>query len=494
MRWFQRVLACGAAVTAATLTLPAAPGVTAARVTTKTTLTASAASAKQDAFVTFTARVTSGHGTVTGLVSFTDSSNGSPLAIVKLAKGAAKLTTAALAPGTRKIVARYLGSSKFGTSASAARRVTVAAMSEATAYQIDPAHDGRQASGVLHTASLHKKWSVTLGGKGSSGAAGAGDVSYPLIAGGLVFVTVENASGHGSVLYALRAGTGAKAWSVHLPGTFGFSALTYDGRRLFAVNDNGVLTEFVASTGQEVDSGQLPGEPSATAPPTAYDGVVYVVGTGSGGILYALTEADRTFRWGASVENGDKSAPAVDNSGVYLSFAGQQDYRISLSGAHGWHRSNGTEGGGGSTAVLHGGDVYARGAHDSPLILAKPSGRSVGSFASDTAPAFGGTSMFTLAGGRLVAVGASGSPDRWTFGDGTLVTAPVVSGGTVFAGSSDGTVYGVSATTGKRVWSGSAGSQIVGPDEQNADVLAGMAIGDGLLVVPAGRSLTAFAG
>jgi outer membrane protein assembly factor BamB len=424
-------------------------------------------------------------------VSFTDSSNGSPLAIVKLSNGVAKLTTAALAPGTRKIIARYTGSSKFGTSASAARRVTVAATSEAVAYQIDPAHDGRQAAGVLHTSSLHKKWSVTLGGKDSSGAAGAGDVSYPIIASGLVFVTVENASGHGSVLYALRAGTGAKAWSVHLPGTFGFSALAYGGRRLFALNDDGVLTEFVASTGQEVASGQLPGQSDFTAPPTVYDGVVYATGAGSGGTLYAITMADGLGRWRASVDNGDKSAPAVDSSGVYVSFAGQQDYRFSLSGKPRWHHNTGIEGGGGSTAVLHGGDVYARGAHDSPVILAESTGRSVGSFASDTAPAFGGTSMFTLSGGHLVAVGVSGSPDRWTFGSG-LVTAPVVSGGTVFVGGSNGTVYGVSATTGKRIWSGSAGSQILGPDEQNADVLVGMAIGNGLLVAPAGRSLTAF--
>ena len=59
------------------------------------------------------------------------------------------------------------------------------------------------------------------------------------------------------------------------------------------------------------------------------------------------------------------------------------------------------------------------------------------------------------------------------------------------AGGGSGTVYGVPASTGKRIWSGSAGSQILGPDEQNADVLVGLAIGNGLLVVPAGRSLTA---
>jgi outer membrane protein assembly factor BamB len=67
-----------------------------------------------------------------------------------------------------------------------------------------------------------------------------------------------------------------------------------------------------------------------------------------------------------------------------------------------------------------------------------------------------------------------------------LVTAPVVNNGVVYVGSSTGTVYGVS-TTGKQVWSGTAGTQIVGP---NSDIA--MAIGGGLLVVPAGNVLTAF--
>jgi outer membrane protein assembly factor BamB len=69
-----------------------------------------------------------------------------------------------------------------------------------------------------------------------------------------------------------------------------------------------------------------------------------------------------------------------------------------------------------------------------------------------------------------------------------------VAGGAVFAGSSTGRVYAVSAATGKRIWTGVAGSVIRRPDEQNADVLVGMAVGHGLLVVPAGNALAAFGG
>jgi outer membrane protein assembly factor BamB len=317
-------------------------------------------------------------------------------------------------------------------------------------------------------------------------------VSYPVIAGGRVFVTVENSQSYGTELYALDASTGAADWSVGLGGTYGFSALAYDGQRVFALNYNGVLTAFAASTGHELWAAQMPGQYAFTAPPTGYDGVVYVSGAGSGGTLYAVSEAGGVVRWTAPVQNGDKSSPAVRNSGVYVSYACQQDYGFNLRGQLAWHYSTSCEGGGGSTAVLHGSSVYARGANDAPVILSKASGMLTGSFTSATAPAVDSTNMYTLQDGNLVAVDPSGSPNRWTFSNGNLVTAPVVNGGVVFVGSSNGTVYGVSTSSGHPMWTGTAGSTILGPDEQNADVLVGMAVGGGLLVVPAGNELTAF--
>src|SRR5579859_147673 len=465
-----------------------------ALVTTTTMLTSSAVSITRDSWVTFTAKVSAASGTPTGSVTFTDQSNGSILDTATLSSGTATFSTAALTPGTRSIVAHYSGSSTFAASTSAALGISVAQTgSFATAYQVDSSHDGQQTGGTLGVASLTKKWSVTLGGTTSYGPA---PVSYPVIAGGRVFVTVENSQSYGTELYALNASTGATDWSVGLGGLYYFSALTYDGRRIFTLNYNGVLTAFVAGTGHELWSRQMPGQYAFTAPPTAYDGVVYVSGAGVGGTVYAVSEADGVVRWQRAVQNGDKSSPAVDDTGAYVSYACQQDYRFSLRGHLVWHYSTACEGGGGSTAVLYGNSVYARGEKglDTPIILSKSAGTSRGIFASDTAPAFDSTSMYTLQSGDLVAVDPSGSPDRWEFGDGTLVTAPVVNGGVVFAGSSDGTVYGVSASSGAQLWSGTAGSTILGPDEQNADVLTGMAVGGGLLVVPAGNALTAFGG
>jgi outer membrane protein assembly factor BamB len=458
---------------------------------TTTTLAASTTSTQYDTSIVFTARVTARHATPTGSVTFSDASNGSVLDTATLSAGTATLTTASLAPGTRQIVASYAGGTGFAPSASTALNVAVASGSQATTYQTDARHDGDQQQGELSVSTLSQKWQVTLGGTGSY-LAGGGDVSYPVIAGGRVFVTVENTTSYGTVLYALDQSTGATDWSAAIAGTYGFSALTYDGQHVFVVNFNGVLTDFDAGTGSQVWSMQLPGQYAFTAPPTAYNGVVYISGAGSGGTVYGVSEADAAVRWTASVENGDKSSPAVDESGAYVSYACKQDYRFTLAGAAVWHHSTGCEGGGGSTAVLHGSSLYARGAQDTPLVLSTADGTQSGTFASSTAPALDATNMYTLSNGNLVAVGPSGSPNRWTFGNGTLVTAPIVYGGTVFVGSSTGTVYGVSASTGAQVWSGTAGTTIVGPDEQNADVLVGMEVGANMLFVPASNVLTAF--
>jgi outer membrane protein assembly factor BamB len=459
---------------------------------TITSLRSSTTSSRYDSWVTFRAQVSA----KSGRVAFTDTSNGTVLGTAAVRDGTATFSTAALAPGTRTVAARYLGSAHSGRSSPAATRIRVAATAaatEAVAYQVDDRHDGNQGGPALRAGSLARKWSVTLGGKGG-GDVEAGDVSYPVIAGGRVFVTVENSVGYGSKLYALNAATGKTEWSTALGGAYGFSALAYDGQRLFSLNEDGVLTAFTAATGHENWATVLPGD-SYGAAPTAYDGAVYVSGSADiGGAVYGISEANGTITWAHTVSDGDNSSPAVGSSGVYVSYDCQQDYRFSLSGALIWHRNPDCYGGGGSTAVMHGSSIYARGSDDSPLILSKSSGQVTGSFASDTAPAVSSSTMYTLQKGKLVAVSASGSPDRWSFGGGNLVTPPIVDGGVVYEGSRSGRVYGVSATSGHQVWSAKAGSVIVASDEQNADVRIGMAVGGGLLVVPAGPALTAFAG
>jgi hypothetical protein len=48
--------------------------------------------------------------------------------------------------------------------------------------------------------------------------------------------------------------------------------------------------------------------------------------------------------------------------------------------------------------------------------------------------------MFTVERGKFYAGSLIGSAAYWSFGDGTLVTAPITDAGVVFEGSSGGTV------------------------------------------------------
>jgi len=129
--------------------------------------------------------------------------------------------------------------------------------------------------------------------------------------------------------------------------------------------------------------------------------------------------------------------------------------------------------------------LYAEGFGDPPLILSAATGKTAGSFAAGSIPAFDNTNMYILRSGNLVAVDPSGNPDRWARGGGMLVTPPVADNGAVFAGASNGQVYGFSPT-GRKIWTAAAGQGI------GSDAYSGLAIGDRMLVVPAGHVIAAF--
>ena len=362
---------------------------------------------------------------------------------------------------------------------------------QAVAYQVDPGHSGYQADGGLGLP-LRRRWTASF----------SAPTSYPLVAGGMVYVTA--AANTGSTLYALDQADGHVVWAQPVPGTYSFSAAAYDGGRVFVLNFDGVLRAFDAATGAPAWSLQLPGQWAFTSPPTATGGIVYAGGAGSGGTLYSVVEASGAVLATQPVLNGDHSSPAV-SGGVFVSYACDQAFGFSLVKLVPlWHHDGPCEGGGGKTAVAANGRVYARDFLGN-LILDASTGAELGAFApagtAALAPATDGSSLFVLAGspGTLTAQSAAGGPARWSFtGDGGLDTAPLAvsspSGEYVLEGSSSGMLYALDAATGTLLWSSDAGAPIAGPDEQNATQLTGLAAGQGLLVVPAGNTVVAYSG
>jgi outer membrane protein assembly factor BamB len=359
----------------------------------------------------------------------------------------------------------------------------------AVAYQVDTAHSGFQSDPAL-APPLTRRWVASL----------PASPSYPLIAAGSVFVTAASASGTGSSLYALAQSDGHVAWQKSIPGTYGYSAAAYDAGRVYVVNFNGLLEAFDAVTGALDWSLQLPAQSSFTSPPVAGDGIVYTGGAGSGGTVYAVDESTGALLASQPVENGDHSSPALAGGSVFVSYACNQAYGFTQGKlAPLWHYSTSCEGGGGKTVVAAGGRIYTRD-FDGNLILDAATGTLLGSFAAGTtprAPAVDQTAMFTLEGGTLVARDLGDGSTRWTFaGDGRLVSAPILlatpAGEYVAEGSGSGTLYLLDARTGTIAWQTDVGSAIPAPDEQNVTQLTGLNAGQGLLVVPAGTTLSAY--
>jgi outer membrane protein assembly factor BamB len=377
------------------------------------------------------------------------------------------------------------------TSALAASTAWSAAPPEATTYQMTVDHAGVTTSGGAVALQANPLWSIDLGGP----------ISYPLISGGIVYVTIGAGASatSGTQLVALDAKTGKTLWGpVSFPGR-PWSNAAVDGGKVFVVDNDGLLSSFDAATGTPGFSEQLPGQYFFTSPPVASSGTVYTGGAGSGGTVYAVDESSGVVKWTASVENGDNSSPALSGSGVYVSYTCPQTYDFDPStGATLWHYSGPCEGGGGKTAAYAGGKLYVRdstgfGVPDGTVFDAG-SGAVLAQFSSGPIPAIGASTGYFLNSGVLEARDLSSGTLRWSFpGDGSLSSAPIVVDQYVIIGSGTGMLYALDVQSGVPVWQDNVGSGIPAPDEQNvSQPLTGLGIADGVLVVPAGSTLVAY--
>jgi outer membrane protein assembly factor BamB len=349
----------------------------------------------------------------------------------------------------------------------------------AVAYQITPAHDGHAKTTLKR--SLVQKWVRKFGGS----------VSYPLIANGMVFVTVPNSKKYGDELFAINLNTGEVVWKNVIHSKSWGATAAYDNGRVFVVNPEGVLQAFSAdATGTLQWSVKLRGQYAFSAPPMAVNGQVFVGGAGSGGTLYAVDQATGALNWSVGVENGEDSSPAFGDGGIYVTYPCQY-YKFSpKSGALLWNPPSSCDGGGGATPAYHSGRLYSP---QDQVILDAGTGATVGSLGTNIVPAFSKTSdgdhQFALVSGNLTATDLATGEVLWSFaGDRGLITPPIVVGSLVAVGSQFGEIYLVNAKTGSEVWSANAGASIQG----RGDPLPGLSAAEGMLIVPAENLLVAY--
>jgi len=354
--------------------------------------------------------------------------------------------------------------------------------SAATAFHIDAAHDGAQPSDHI-ALPLCKRWSATF----------TASPSYPVVAGGRVFVTVPTGKQDGTNLYALDETTGVVDWGPILVGaTYWWASLTYEAGNVFALNGDCTLTSFDAVTGTSNWSHTFTS--GCDSPPTAWSGKVYF---STNGYLYAVNASDGTEAWHASILGAGTSSPAVDSTGAYASYGCNQAYAFDPgSGSLLWHDAGSCFGGGGQTTALHAGVLFVRDflGH---LMLSASTGASLGVYSAGqdgiAIPTFAGNIGFLVHPNPnyhlLQAFQISPFTNLWSFGgDGYIVTAPVVVGSQVVVGSSQGKLFVVDAATGTLTASDDVGV----PLEAYPSLPTGLAMADGMLFVPVQNGLVAY--
>ena len=344
---------------------------------------------------------------------------------------------------------------------------------EATARHQNASHTG--ASCTTLPSNPAQQWSVTLSGK----------ITYPLIAAGKVFATTTAANGEsGGWLYALDAVTGENAWGpVPLGGTYSFSSLAYDAGTVFVNNFDGTITAFDAATGAQRWAQRTS---NFAGDVVARNGVVYEQGSGP---VHAIAEATGDVLWGPNYFDGDGSSVAVDDDGVYV-VAGCSRYRLSLTtGQVVWSGNDGCSGGGGGVTYPTATHVFASSFWGSSYVLDKATGKIVGTYGG--MPAFsGGTAYFATDHAIAAEDELTLTPKFTTVLPAAVSTSPVVAGGVVYVGAG-ANVYAVDGTTGQITWTGSVPAP-TGPGWLFGEPSGDIAVGNGLLVVPAGNTLTAF--
>jgi outer membrane protein assembly factor BamB len=362
------------------------------------------------------------------------------------------------------------------------------ARAAATAYQADPAHSGFVSDPAL-VGALSERWSRRLGD----------EVSYPLIVGERVYVSVQR-SGLPTLLYALDRRTGETLWTRSVHG-----APAYDAGRIFTV---GIMPEIHwtddtppivlatdAATGAQRWRQELPADQwQFNVPPIARDGRVYVGGVGVGGTSYTLGATDGALLWRGWPQGYAGAALSPSSLLVADGGCGEAESLDLLTGARRWHYYAGCSGGGGSTPVFHDGRLYLKdftGGH----VVSATTGSALRYYTAGPPPALSATTgVFIQPDGSMEGRRLPGLERLWSFRPSQpLVSAPLIVDGVAYATSVDGQLYGVDLGSGEQVARHALGAEQIPNELLEPHLDNGLAAGGGLLVAPAGGRLVAFA-
>ena len=356
-----------------------------------------------------------------------------------------------------------------------------AATPSSVTHRGDATHDNR-VTGAPEPP-LGVRWALDMGAA----------VSYPVIAGNTVFVTVRppESAAYGTTAVAVDLATGAVRWTRPVAGAYYWSAMAYDQGRVFVLDGDGDLAALAPATGATLWSTKL-SQYSFSTPPVAYDGSVYATGAGSGMTAYAVRASDGAVRWEKPLASGAGS-PAVDAGTVYVSMVCRHAVALDrATGATRWSHAGDCSGGGEATPALHGGRMYPLG--DNAAVYDAASGAVVGAAETGGAVSFADGMAYVPWLGGVIAAEAATWTSRWTSSGTAGAEAPLLAGAHLYVGSEAGYVAALSRADGDVAWCAStAGEPVMGATGNVDRPDAGLGAGAGALVVPAGRYLIAYA-
>ncbi|HEX2916578.1 MAG TPA: FG-GAP-like repeat-containing protein [Chloroflexia bacterium] len=358
-------------------------------------------------------------------------------------------------------------------------------------YQINPALNGTITMPNF-TPPLHKKWSVDLDGM-------YGFVTYAVAAQHKVFALSSTPNmGYGSRLWALNPATGEVLWGpVKISHTYYYGAMAYDNGRLFVLDDDGKLSAFEAVDGSFVWSVNSVGGFVGydIAPPVAANGFVFTRGAGT---LHAHRASDGLQVWSQSIQPSNDTfmhGPSVfvGDDGVYVAGSCQKAFKFRIfDGSPIWTYNPGCPYQG-QEGTLYNNRIYVRAGSNPPgLILDASNGSYLGNWLpTSLLPSFAGNTAFVVnSNGQLEGHDATTGTLLWTkqIQNASFSVAPVVINNIAYVGSSNGSIYGYDVNGNVR-WQGTSGAPNGIGDLR---LISGLSAGEGLLLVPTGKTLVAF--
>jgi hypothetical protein len=171
---------------------------------TETTLTSSPNPSVQGKPVTFTAKVSSSSGTVTGFVVFANLNGNIQLGQASLKSGVAKFTTSALPPGSDPILAIYSGDSKDNGSTSAVlTQIVEAQTTTKLSSSPDPSSYGQT---VVFTATVTSSIGPPPNGEEVTFRQGSTTLGTGILSGGVATVSTSALGVGSKTITAVYAG------------------------------------------------------------------------------------------------------------------------------------------------------------------------------------------------------------------------------------------------------------------------------------------------